>query len=625
MSLASTAPVPSRHRPPPSIDPEVARADRWSRPLRRPALRRPRWRTWWCCPDGKAPRATSKRLPGQNKTSDKRSADWDFQASNHGNRWARWPSANNRMAGPAFARQRLWAILRVKATQDPVLSIGEQYENATLDRSARLTRRPAGTLDSVPLPTAVAGTLAPSSPDLLPREVAIAPQSGPLAESAAGALEVALDAPEDLGGLDRDRTPDIGLINRRSQPESAYVVDRGMRFLRRDPGGPPSLDTRVAMPAEAFLSRFSRKGEEPVGGEGRPLPKTEEAIERGLVYLAKLQMPDGRWSLDRAAMPGAATPDEPVAMQSDTAATGLVLLSFLGAGYHHYDDQYHDAVRMGLQFLIDQQQPNGDLYLPQDALSNQSAWLYSHGIAAIALCEAYGMTQDPQLREPAQKAVDFIVAAQHRTRGGWRYTPGVGSDTSVSGWMVMALRSAELANLEVPASVWEGVGRWLESAQASRQQREQYRYNPFAPNTPAQVHGQEPSETMTAVGLLMRMYTGWRRDHPAMIRGADYLSQRLPAIGSPTDPQRDTYYWYYATQVMFHMRGEYWDRWQDQLHPLLVTSQEQEGPLAGSWDPDRPLTDRWAPYGGRLYVTTLNLLSLEVYYRHLPIYEDTAR
>jgi hypothetical protein len=89
--------------------------------------------------------------------------------------------------------------------------------------------------------------------------------------------------------------------------------------------------------------------------------------------------------------------------------------------------------------------------------------------------------------------------------------------------------------------------------------------------------------------------------------------------------ERDTYYWYYATQVMFHVGGERWKRWNDKLHPLLVSSQIRTGPMAGSWDPNNPLPDRWAPHAGRLYVTTLNLLSLEVYYRHLPLYVETAK
>jgi hypothetical protein len=195
----------------------------------------------------------------------------------------------------------------------------------------------------------------------------------------------------------------------------------------------------------------------------------------------------------------------------------------------------------------------------------------------------------------------------------------------VTGWMMMALKSGELANLDVPDDVYEKIGSWLDRAQASQNETHLYRYNPYAPDTDEQRHGRVPSKTMTSVGLLMRLYLGWRRDNPRMIAGADYLAANLPALGSSQRPQRDTYYWYYGTQVMFHMKGDYWRAWNNQLHALLVESQIQSGDLAGSWDPRRPVPDRWAPHAGRFYVTTMNLLSLEVVYRHLPIYEETAR
>jgi hypothetical protein len=235
------------------------------------------------------------------------------------------------------------------------------------------------------------------------------------------------------------------------------------------------------------------------------------------------------------------------------------------------------------------------------------------------------MTQDPELREPAQKAIDFLVESQHPERGGWRYSPRYGSDTSVTGWAMMALKSGELANLEVPADVYQRIEQWLEKSQASSREPYLYRYNPYAPNTDKQRHGRKASTTMTSVGLLMRLYLGWRRDSENMALGADFLAENLPSLGTVNDPQRDTYYWYYATQVMFHMGGDHWKAWNGRLHPLLVKSQVQQGPMAGSWHPREPVPDRWAPHAGRLYVTTMNLLSLEVYYRHLPLYEDTAR
>ena len=229
------------------------------------------------------------------------------------------------------------------------------------------------------------------------------------------------------------------------------------------------------------------------------------------------------------------------------------------------------------------------------------------------------------LRDPAQRSINFIATSQDKVNGGWRYQPGVSSDTSVSGWMMMAMKSGELSGLEVPAKTYAGIERWMDGAQESEANGSLYRYNPDAPDTDAQRHGRRVTPTMTAVGLLSRLYTGWDRGLPAMQQGADYLSKYPPAIGSPRNPKRDTYYWYYATQVMFHMGGRHWEDWNGRLNPILTSSQLQGGSNAGSWEPMLPVPDRWAPFAGRIYVTAMNLLSLEVYYRHLPIYDETAK
>ena len=189
----------------------------------------------------------------------------------------------------------------------------------------------------------------------------------------------------------------------------------------------------------------------------------------------------------------------------------------------------------------------------------------------------------------------------------------------------MALKSGELAGLTVDKESFEKIEKWVTLAQGSDEQPFLFRYNPYALDTPKQRHGLKPTRAMTAVGLLIRLYTGWERDDSRMILGAQTLNNNLPETGTSDRPRRDTYYWYYATQVMYHMGGDYWTQWNQALHPMLTKSQLQDGPLAGSWDPQMPVPDRWGTYGGRLYVTTMNLLSLEVFYRHLPIYEDTAK
>ena len=440
----------------------------------------------------------------------------------------------------------------------------------------------------------------------------------PMTRQAGEALAVDIEVPAGPGGVGTEYSPEVGINTRQARQDSLNVQLRSARFVKTNVGGLPTVSTTAIEATDAFAARAARnRGEQPGGGRGAPPPQTEEAIERGLAFLARFQLPDGGWSLQGF--------PEDAQLATDTAATALAVLSFQGAGFNHREHQYKDVVRGGLDFLVKSQKENGDLFVPLDDDSNRSVWLYSHSLAAIALCEAYGMTQDPQLKEPAQKALDFIVASQHPERGGWRYSPGVGSDTSVSGWMMMALKSGELAGLDVPPGTYQKIERWLDDARQSPREPHLYRYNPYAPDTPEQRHGRAASKTMTAVGLLMRLYTGWRRDNANLAAGGDYLQQNLPAIGTPRDPQRDTYYWYYGTQVMFHMGGEHWRAWNSRLHPLLTGTQLKSGPLAGSWDPKGPVPDRWGPHGGRLYVTTLNLLSLEVYYRHLPLYEDAAR
>lgn len=402
-----------------------------------------------------------------------------------------------------------------------------------------------------------------------------------------------------------------------SQPDAALLgLDQFRPASQANKGTAKGL---VPIPAAAFEQRMRRMDEssnQDIQAMGPLGPQTEEAIEKGLTFLAKHQRVDGSWKLEDFG--------QRTVIRSDTAATALSLLAFQGAGYSHVQYKYQQECRKALGFLISGQQSNGDLYRPMEEASDRNGWLYSHAIGTLALCEAYGMTQDENLRSNAQRAVDFLVYSQDRQEGGWRYIPRVGSDTSVTGWGMMALKSAELSGLYVPNQTFEGIEKWLDHSQVSLREQHLYRYNWLA-NTPETKHGALPTPVMTSVGLLMRLYMGYKRDNSVMAKGADWLLQRPPAMGTEQAPKRDTYYWYYATQVLFHMGGDRWKNWYQALYPMLIESQVTQGPYAGSWEPIGPIPDAWGEYAGRLYVTTMNLLSLEVTYRHLPIYEATSR
>lgn len=419
-------------------------------------------------------------------------------------------------------------------------------------------------------------------------------------------------------------TIELGAPLRRAARDSDVIATATPRVPLERTGGSPQIDGKVRDVAVLGLKQRDREGRAALAQKLGGNADTERAVEMGLDFLARHQAVDGSWSLHAFAQGrNYANAGEGV-MQSDTAATGLALLAFLGAGYTHSDGKYRTVVERALDYLVANQRPNGDLFArADDPVSGDPhvLWFYSHGIASIALCEAYGMTRDMALQQPAQQALKFIISAQNIEEGGWRYGPRLGSDTSVSGWQLMALKSGELAGLEVPRGAYRLVEKWLNHAQGAGGDPSRYAYRPRSD----QADQREPSHVMTAEALLMRQYSGWKKDNPNMVAGANWLRELLPQLGTPSSRrpygERDAYYWYYATQVMFQMQGEHWDDWNGQLRSLLLDTQMRDTELRGSWDPQRPVPDRWGNDGGRIYVTCMHLLMLEVYYRHLPIYQ----
>lgn len=324
---------------------------------------------------------------------------------------------------------------------------------------------------------------------------------------------------------------------------------------------------------------------------------TEAAVARGLRWMAHHQMDDGRWSLDQfdRAESCRGRCRHTGQLRSDSAATSLCLLPFLGAGQTHWTGPYRDVVSRGLRWLIQHQSEDGDLRI--DSRGNTA--MYAHGQGAIVLCEAYAMTGDQALRGPAQRAIAFLLEAQHPA-GGWRYQPGQRGDTSVLGWQLMALQSARMAGLDVPTESLERAGQYLDSVMSHNGAR--YAYQP----------GRGPTHVMTAEALLCRVYLGWSRSDRRLISGVRYLMDEH----GPSDRQPNVYYWYYATQVLHHFGGPAWQAWNRQMSDVLVVTQQRDGHQAGSWRPEGPHTHE----GGRLYMTALAVCTLEVYYRHTPIF-----
>jgi len=468
---------------------------------------------------------------------------------------------------------------------------------ALLDRPAALPRLQPGSAEVPAVPT--------QAPDLPPevsayitgqasRSAADATTGG--ADGTASPAANALASAGSGGGLGRLWNPTVGGAGKPGRG----TADAG------DGAGPAAnlapADS-VGKAPEVYRLRTAPDRERQAEQHGATA-ETEAAVRAALTWLGSSQSPDGRWSpreheggRDNRALnherPGAGS-------TADAGITGLSLLAMLASGHTHREGQHRDSVRRGLEFLVRAQHPSGSLAGP----GNLFDAMYSHAIGTFAMSEAWGMTGDPWLREPVERAIRFTVAAQDPQTGGWRYRPGDPGDTSQLGWQFMALKSAELAGLPIPAVTRANVMRFLQSV-ASGPHSGLAAYRP----------NEEPTRTMTAEAIVCWQLLGMARNDPAGPEAGEFIVGDLPGKQRPNG-----YYWYYGTLATYQLQGPHWQRWNDALRQTLVTTQRQDGPLAGSWDPDR----LWGSYGGRIYSTALSTLCLEVYYRFLPLYREAA-
>lgn len=366
-------------------------------------------------------------------------------------------------------------------------------------------------------------------------------------------------------------------------------------------GLPPGITSNVGKTTGKGLEGRGAKSRAALVASGGGSAGSEAAVGHALKWLARHQLANGGWSCDHGKSPDHVGPvNEPGKHGALTGSTGMALLVYLGAGQTHTEGEYKEVIRKGLYFLgreMKADKNGGDL--------RGGGSLYDHGIATIALCESYALTQDKTLAQPAQAAINFIHYAQDKTGGGWRYTPGQAGDTSVVGWQIQALKSGHLAYLQVNPKSVAGAINFLNTMQT-----EDGAFYGYA--TP----GKTPP--LTAVGLLCRMYLGWKKEEPALQKGVEYLSKLGPI-------KNNMYHNYYATQIMRHFGGEEWTKWNAVMRDFLVSSQEVKGSYQsdkGSWKPAGQ--NHTTEQGGRLIETCFCTMTLEVYYRHLPLYKEAA-
>lgn len=397
-----------------------------------------------------------------------------------------------------------------------------------------------------------------------------------------------------VGNYNVDRIEDVSVphpVNRSEPIGVTAATDIGLLEHRRLGGGmlPGGFGGRSGAARERLVAQ----------GGGNVF--SEAAVAAGLHWLVQHQAADGRWAMDEFHKHGNCNCTGQ-GEANDIAGTAYALLPFLGAGQSHKGvpgrNRYERPVEKGLKFLL----------LKQDRDGRFSTDPYAQGIATLAICEAYGMTSDPALRGPAQRALSLIVESQ-KEGGGW--SPGAEADPELllGVWQISALKSGQMAGLNVPAAAYQRYTRFLDRVASEDKGR-------YGNTRPPRPEGGS-AETTSAAGLLCRQYLGWGPRNPGLSAGVRELQKAPPSVSI-----KDPYYHYFASQVMHHMGGEGWTDWNGKMRETWISLQDKgaEARFAhqrGSYF--FPFEAR-APRVSRLVTTSLALQNLEIYYRHLPLY-----
>jgi hypothetical protein len=277
------------------------------------------------------------------------------------------------------------------------------------------------------------------------------------------------------------------------------------------------------------------------------------------------------------------------------------------------------VVRKAQLWIMQNQDPEGCI-----GPRSISKYMYNHTVCALALAEAYGLTGSTMLQSNAQRAIDFLVAAQNPGKG-WRYSYKSGdNDSSVTGWGAMALKSAEISGLTFPRTAYDGVRGWFDEATDSAYGRVGYTHkNTGKVFIPGKNEQYDHHETLTAIAVMSRIFIDKQKNDPNVKNGASLLLRDKAVYeGNAVD----FYYWYSAAMALFQFEGPKspsWNAWKDPLMNALVKNQNvpSSGCRAGSWEP----TDRWSCEAGRVYATAINALTLEVFYRYIYMIGSESR
>lgn len=315
--------------------------------------------------------------------------------------------------------------------------------------------------------------------------------------------------------------------------------------------------------------------------------RLDRAVARALDYLAATQRPSGGWDVDSF---GGET----------TSATSLAVMAFLAAGHVPDEGPYAPVLKRGVQYVLDHQKADGLL-----ASRHGHGPMYCHGISTLMLAEVCGMLEEPQAtqcREALERAVGLILNAQNvkkdfNNMGGWRYAPNSrDSDLSVTGWQLLALRSAKNIGCDVPAGNIEDAVEYVR--RCAQGTTGGFGYQPSAGSSPV----------LTGTGLTALQACGSLTEEESQ-RGTRYQMMRA------LRPQDPWYFYgvYYCSVSGYKLGDEAWKELKPPLFETLLNAQDRDGGWRAENGNERAF--------GRTYPTAMAVLALSVEYGYLPIYQ----
>lgn len=299
--------------------------------------------------------------------------------------------------------------------------------------------------------------------------------------------------------------------------------------------------------------------------------EAKQSITRGLEYFAKTQNKDGSWGTGNI-----------------SAGTALALMSFMLQGHVPGEGKYGEHTAKAIDFLLSVEK-NGYFHHEKDR------GMYEHGLALLALSEAWGQSKDPRIRPAIKRGVNTTLNAQNH-EGGWRYSPRPSTaDTSCTAMQVVALASAREAGIAVPKKTIQRAVDYITACEVRSTGGFTYQLAAGAPLGGANL-------ARTACSTLALMLSDQHK-HPATRGGVAYIAAQSDLVFESTGH----YYYahYYAVQAMYQAGDKHFNKWYPKISEALLKKQSEDG----SWGNKNPVETGFA------------ILTLGVPYRYLPIYQ----